>query len=278
MTFTALMTAQRMLPPRGPMIPHEVFPHMALASFLALALMAADPQTAAAADVNAPMSTQPGAARPAAPVATPVAAASPTAAATAAPGSAKPAAAATTAAAAKPAKPRTPAELADDEPLPAGAPSDDYGFVAWCHGALKGHMDLFEVVKPTLNALPDPDPKMTAASDAEMLEAGAQYLSLYERAMDAAEKASPEEIKPRRTDLQKAGGKIWGAAQLAEPKTRMWSWAMWVLPGRCEYAAERLYEKSMLKGQALGVNMRTAPIKKTPKKPERDALGSIVPR
>ena len=49
---------------------------------------------------------------------------------------------------------------------------------------------------------------MTAASDAEMLEAGAQYLALYERAMGAAEKASPADIKPRRTELEQAGGKI----------------------------------------------------------------------
>ena len=275
MTFTALKDGARDAAFGAADDPHEVYSHMALASFLALALMAADPQTAAAADVNAPMSTQPGRARPA-----PVPAVVPAPTPAAAPAAKADTAAAdkTAAATAKPEKPKTPAQLADDEPLPAGAPSDDYGFVAWCHGALKGHMDLFEVVKPTLNALPDPDPKMTAASDAEMLEAGAQYLTLYERAMDAAEKASPTEIKPRRIDLEKAGGKIWGAAQLAEPKTRMWSWAMWVLPGRCEYAAERLYEKSNLKGQALGVAMRTAPIKKTPKKPERDALGAIVPR
>ncbi len=259
------------------MMTHEVFPDMALAPLMALALLAADPQPATA-DVSAPIATQPRTAPAAAPLAS-AAAASPVAKAETPPATtttaAPPAAPAIAKAAAKPAKPRTPAELADDEPLPAGAPSDDYGFVAWCHGALRGHMDLFEVVKPTLNALPDPDPKMTAASDAEMLEAGAQYLALYERAMDAAEKASPTEIKPRRTDLEKAGGRIWGAAQMAEPKTRMWSWAMWVLPGRCEYAAERLYEKSMLKGQALGVNMRTAPIPKAPKKPERNALGGI---
>ena len=212
---------------------------MALASLFALALLAADPQAAPAA-VAAPA----------------VAAAKP----------------------AKPAKPLTPVQLADAEPLPPGAPADDYGFVAWCHGALAGHMDLFQVVKTDLNALPDPDPQATAAADAEMLQAGAQYLAFYDQAMNAAEKASPELINPRRLEAEKIGLSIWAPAARAEAKTRMWSWVMWVLPGRCEYAAERLYEKSMLKGQALGINMRTGAVVKAPRTPARDALGQIIPK
>jgi hypothetical protein len=169
-------------------------------------------------------------------------------------------------------------ELADAEPLPPGAPSDDFGFVAWCHGALNGHMQLFKVVQKDLNALPDPDPRATAAADADMIQAGNQYLALYTRALDVAEKVNPQNTAARRQEVDKAGASIWAAAETAEPKTRMWSWVMWVLPGRCEYAAERLYEKSMLTGQALGLNMKTEPIKKKPKPPERDALGAIIPK
>jgi hypothetical protein len=187
-----------------------------------------------------------------------------------------PAPAAAPPAAAAPA--RTPAELAFAEPLPPGAPSDDYEFVGWCHGALTGHLDLYNLVKDDLNALPDPDPRATAAGDAEMIEAGRQYLALYARAMEAAEKASPQSISARGLAARTSGQTIWNAAKVAEPKTRMWSWTFWVLPGRCEYAAERLYEKSMLTGQALGVNMRTAPVTAPPKPPERDALGAIIPR
>jgi len=210
---------------------------MALAPLFALALLAADPQSAAPASVTA--------AAPAKPV--------------------------------KPAKAMTGSELAEAEPLPPGAPSDDYGFVAWCRGALGGHLDLFKMVQGDLNALPDPDPKVTAAADAEMVQAGKQYLAFYDQALDTAEKASPENLSPRRVAAEKTGRSIWDAAAKAETKTRMWSWVMWVLPGRCEYASERLYEKSMLKGQALGVNMRTAPVVKPPKAPERDALGQIIP-
>jgi len=149
--------------------------------------------------------------------------------------------------------------MAEKEPLPPGAPADDYGLVAWCYGALQGHMALFDKVKPDLNALPDPDPRATAAADAEMLEAGRQYLNLYSRALKAAEKGNPKAVLVPATTAMAQGRSIWEKADVAEPKTRMWSWVMWVLPGRCELSAERLYEKSMLAGQSAGVNMRTAP-------------------
>ena len=35
----------------------------------------------------------------------------------------------------------------------------------------------------------------------------------------------------------------------------MWTWLSWELPGRCETAAERLYEKSLLSAQALGIDL-----------------------
>jgi hypothetical protein len=35
----------------------------------------------------------------------------------------------------------------------------------------------------------------------------------------------------------------------------MWTWLGWELPGRCETAAERLYEKSLLSAQALGIDL-----------------------
>jgi hypothetical protein len=146
---------------------------------------------------------------------------------------------------------------AEKEPLPPGAPADDYGLVAWCYGALQGHMALFEKVKPQLNALQDPDPRATAASDAEMLEAGKMYLNLYSRALKAAEKGNPKVVLVPAATTMAQGRSIWDKAEVADDKTRMWSWVMWVLPGRCEYSAERLYEKSMLAG---GEKLRTAPI------------------
>ena len=74
-----------------------------------------------------------------------------------------------------------------EEPFPVGAPTDDYDFVSWCYGALSGHMDLYTIVKPELDKLPDPRPQETKVLDAEQKQAGQEYLILYRRATDAAE-------------------------------------------------------------------------------------------
>jgi hypothetical protein len=144
---------------------------------------------------------------------------------------------------------------APEEPWPVGAPHDDYGFVSWCYGALSGHMQLYKMAKPELDKLPDSDPKETAALDAEQLKAGREYLGLYKKAMEAAEKASPQPISLRGAQALKAGGNIWTPAEQADPKTRMWSYLSWELPGRCETTAEKLYEKSVLQAQALGITI-----------------------
>lgn len=151
--------------------------------------------------------------------------------------------------------PAAPKTLAED-PVPAGAPTDDYGFVSWCSGALSGHMNLYQEIKPQLDALPDPRPKETAALDAEQMKAGREYLDLYKKATDAAEKASPRPIGERGQAERKRGDAIWAATRNAtDKKAAMWTWLSWELPGRCETAAERLYEKSLLSAQALGIDL-----------------------
>ncbi len=142
-----------------------------------------------------------------------------------------------------------------EDPVPAGAPADDYGLVSWCSGALTGHMALYTMVKPQLDQLPDSRPQETAVLDAEQMKAGNEYLALYKRATDAAERASPQNITDRGAELRQKGDAIWVPAKQADAKTRMWTWLGWELPGRCETAAERLYEKSLLSAQALGIDL-----------------------
>jgi hypothetical protein len=143
-----------------------------------------------------------------------------------------------------------------EEPVPAGAPSDDYGFVSWCSGALAGHMALYKQVKPELDSLPDPKPAETAALDADQMKAGNEYLALYKKATDAAEKASPRPISERGAAERQHGEAIWNTARNAtDKKAAMWTYLSWELPGRCETAAERLYEKSLLNAQALGIDL-----------------------
>ena len=56
--------------------------------------------------------------------------------------------------------------------------------------------------------------------------------------------------------MRRQGNAIWNAARATrDGKARMWTYLGWELPGRCETAAERLYEKSLLSAQALGIDI-----------------------
>lgn len=142
----------------------------------------------------------------------------------------------------------------DDSGVPRGAPSDDYGLVAWCRGALTGHMALYTVVKPELKSIERPgEVASDERDDKAQLEAGRDYLALYHRAMMAAEKAHPS-LRERGETVMGQGEAIWTAVKAAPPRTRMWSWLMWDLPGRCEVAANRLETRSGLLGAAFKDN------------------------
>src|SRR5712671_5224773 len=45
------------------------------------------------------------------------------------------------------------AEAAPAQRWPAGAPHDDYQFVAWCYGALRGYLDLHDQVMPEVTRI-----------------------------------------------------------------------------------------------------------------------------
>src|SRR4051812_37513079 len=62
---------------------------------------------------------------------------------------------------------RADAAAKGEDPFPNGAPTDDYGLVAWCYGALAGHMDLYKRAMPEVErierAFPDPEVPIDAA-------------------------------------------------------------------------------------------------------------------
>jgi len=129
---------------------------------------------------------------------------------------------------------------ADESDIPKGAPTDDYGLVAWCRGALTGHMALYPLVKPEMKSIERPGEVLDdEKSDAAQMQAGRDYLALYARAMQAAEKSDPK-LVTRGLAVRSQGEGIWTEAKAAEPRTRMWSWLMWDLPGQCEVSANHL--------------------------------------
>lgn len=137
-----------------------------------------------------------------------------------------------------------------DPDLPAGAPADDLGFVAWCQGALTGHMELRPQVREEL-AIVSPGPK----DDEEKQEAaGKMYLDLYKRARDSAEKSANGNAKAAARQAYMRGYNVWTAARTANTRDKMWIYLNWELPGRCEVVSKRLEEQSSLFGQALKSN------------------------
>jgi hypothetical protein len=151
-----------------------------------------------------------------------------------------------------------------EDMVPEGAPAPDYEFVAWCHGALAGQIELDPLVEKDMDAI---EGKAKAAErhagDAAIAAQHKAYLSLYERALKAAEAASPSAIHPKGVEAELQGYKIWGPTRNKEPIWRMVDWGNWEVPPRCEKAAKRLYERSTLLGAAL--------------KPEAEALPAPAP-
>ncbi len=133
---------------------------------------------------------------------------------------------------------------AGDADTPRGAPVGDYDFVAWCHGALTGHMALYTQVKPELTSIERPDEVATdEKNDHAQMVAGREYLALYTRALDGVDRAHHGLVERRRAADAK-GQAIWDAAKAADARTRMWSWLLWDLPGRCETAAKSLQTRA----------------------------------
>ncbi|WP_174300963.1 hypothetical protein [Caulobacter sp. S45] len=133
---------------------------------------------------------------------------------------------------------------AGDADTPKGAPVGDYDFVAWCHGALTGHMALYTQVKPELTSIERPDEVATdEKNDHAQMQAGRDYLALYTRALDGVDHTH-RALTERRRSAEAKGQAIWDAAKAADARTRMWSWLLWDLPGRCETAAKSLQTRA----------------------------------
>lgn len=136
--------------------------------------------------------------------------------------------------------PRIPAGPAIDPtnlPIPVGAPSDDYGLVAWCHGALRGHMELATQINET---------------DEEQDAIGREYLKTYEVALAAAPQSRTTEGARTAAEARDTGYASWAPARTSTNReTQKFTYLGWQLPGRCEHAAKRLSTNGDLLGAAL---------------------------
>lgn len=150
-------------------------------------------------------------------------------------------------------------------PIPPGAPEDDYGLVAWCFGALDGHMKLYDKVIPEVARIETEIAKIPGAPPADMQAykdqraAGKDTLKVFRGSMEAAEKASPKPIAPYGAEQLKRGSGVWFAIRdTKDQKYLAREWMSWGLPGRCLPTAQKLQARSNLFGRALTYNAKPA--------------------
>jgi hypothetical protein len=159
------------------------------------------------------------------------------------------------------AAPAPPAEEAPPEDrFPVGAPHDDYQFVAWCYGSLRGYLDLHDQVMPEVTRIEStyrpPDRKLSDDLKvyADMQKEGRAQLKQFQAALTAAEKASLRPINTVGAQAVTKGAEVWRMSASVTPARLAQEWMSWALPARCETTAKDLKAKATLMGGAFKAN------------------------
>ncbi|HEX4712908.1 hypothetical protein [Phenylobacterium sp.] len=153
------------------------------------------------------------------------------------------------------------AEAASAQHRPAGAPQDDYQFVAWCYGALRGYLDLHDQVMPEVTRIESTyrAPGHKLADDlkvyAEIQKDGQRQLKVFQAALTAAEKASIRPINVIGAGAVQKGRSVWDAGPEVTKARLAQEWMSWALPARCETTAKALEASATLLGASLKANV-----------------------
>jgi hypothetical protein len=130
---------------------------------------------------------------------------------------------------------KLPAVAEEPEPLPSGAPTDDYEFMGWCTGILTGHMDLYTKVKPQLSVISKrwnsvaEDDKQEAEQQIE----GRKLLVRFRGVMAKAEAQKPS-LGPTGQASVKKGLDNWSKIDTVDKQAQAYSWMNFGLPVQCE--------------------------------------------
>jgi len=132
-----------------------------------------------------------------------------------------------------------------EDPFPTGAPTDDYGFMGWCYGALSMHLTLYDKVLPEVRRIegefPDSGTPLDKVMDGYRVqhERGEKILANYGRALDI-EEATGKTGGVERTAAVDKGREAWKGSDTAEPRQLAQLWMSWALPDRCQSTAARI--------------------------------------
>jgi hypothetical protein len=142
------------------------------------------------------------------------------------------------------------------EPLPPGAPTDEYQLTAWCYGAMKEYLDIYEEVKPELVDIDRMfgDPVKESEPYQSDMAAARVELKMMGNAVTLAEKASPRPIAVEGAAALRQGEMIWSVAESRTRRELARAWLMWALPDKCDSVSRKLAAKSALFGRALKYN------------------------
>lgn len=162
---------------------------------------------------------------------------------------------------------------AAEDRIPTGAPTEDYPFVAWCYGALRGYLEMHDEMMPEVKRIEGQfrRPGSSLADDlkvyADMRRAGQEKLKVYQAALTAAEKASVRPINAEGAQAVRQGRQTWNAGPEVTTARRAQEWMSWALPARCDTVAARLETQAKLAGAALKANAEAEPVEKPTAEP-----------
>lgn len=166
--------------------------------------------------------------------------------------------------------------------FPPGAPHDDYQFVAWCYGSLRGYLDLHDQVMPEVTRIESTyrPPGRKLSDDlkvyADLQKDGRIQLKTFQTALVAAEKASVRPINVVGAESVQKGMSIWRGANVT-PARLAQEWMSWALPARCEVTAKALEAKSTLMGATLRANAEPEPAPAAPPETPHEAATAASP-
>jgi hypothetical protein len=165
--------------------------------------------------------------------------------------------------AAEAAAPQPAAEAPAADAAPAGAPTDDYQFVAWCYGVLTGYVELHDQVMPEVTRIEStwrrPGSKLSddlKVYDVQQRQAQAD-LKRFQAALTAAEKASIRPINVEGAKAVQRGRSVWNAGPDVTKARLAQEWMSWTLPARCQATAATLGKRAKLLGASLQANAET---------------------
>jgi len=156
------------------------------------------------------------------------------------------------------------AQPAPEDRIPTGAPRDDYQFVGWCYGALRGYLDMHDEMMPEVTRIEGQFRKPgTRLSDdlkvyADMQKDGQTKLKTFRAALTAAEKASVRPLNAVGATAVRQGRQIWNTGPDVTKARKAQEWMSWALPARCETVAALLETRAKLLGATFRVNEQSA--------------------